>query len=131
MDPIKLNQTLGGFAEALTGLGDRFGRSLLDGDAILDDLNARMAQIRTDTGLLADLASVYADASPDLFDGLRDAAASAHTLTEQRADSTPRWRCRWASPTPEATSSSAPRPISYAARPIWCRPPSCSTDTAA
>ncbi|SEH63052.1 phospholipid/cholesterol/gamma-HCH transport system substrate-binding protein [Mycolicibacterium rutilum] len=86
VDPIKLNQTLTAAAEALTGLGDRFGRSLLDGNQILGDLNARMPDIRADTTLLADLAGVYAGASPDLFDGLGDAATSASTLDAQRAD---------------------------------------------
>ncbi|MCV7280573.1 MCE family protein [Mycolicibacterium flavescens] len=86
VDPIKLNQTLTAAAQALTGLGDRFGRSLTDGNRILADLNARMPAIRTDTALLADLAGVYADASPDLFDGLRDAATSARTLNDRRAD---------------------------------------------
>ena len=69
VDPIKLNRTLTATAEALTGLGDRFGESLTNGNTILDDLNARMPQIREDTRLVADLVDVYADASPDLWDG--------------------------------------------------------------
>ena len=64
VDPIKLNQTLTATAEALTGLGDRFGESLVNGNRILDDLNPRMPQIRYDTQRVADLADVYADASP-------------------------------------------------------------------
>ncbi len=72
VDPIKLNRTLTATAEALTGLGDRFGESLTNGNSILDDLNARMPQIREDTGLVADLVDVYADASPDLWEGLRE-----------------------------------------------------------
>ncbi|GAT12067.1 MCE family protein [Mycolicibacterium novocastrense] len=87
VDPIKLNQTLAATAEALSGLGgDGFGESLLNGDRILADLNARMPVIRTDTRLLADLAEVYADASVDLWDGLRDAATSARTFVEHRTD---------------------------------------------
>ncbi len=86
IDPIKLNQTLTATAEALTGLGDEFGASLLNGNAILDDLNTRMPQIRDDTRLVADLVDVYADASPDLFDGLADAVTTARTFNEHRAD---------------------------------------------
>ncbi|OBB73584.1 MCE family protein [Mycobacterium sp. 852014-52144_SCH5372336] len=87
VDPIKLNQTLAATAEALSGLGGSgFGDSLVNGDRILDDLNARMPAIRTDTRLLADLAEVYADASVDLWDGLRNAAASARTFNEHRTD---------------------------------------------
>ncbi|MGV0719109.1 MCE family protein [Mycolicibacterium elephantis] len=86
VDPVKLNQTLAATAEALTGLGERFGESLLDGNDILADLNARMPQIRDDTRLLADLGEVYADASPDLWDGLEHAATSAATANAHRND---------------------------------------------
>ncbi len=86
VDPIKLNRTLTATAEALTGLGDRFGESLTNGDSILDDLNARMPQIREDTGLVADLVDVYADASPDLWKGLQKAVTTARTFNEHRAD---------------------------------------------
>ena len=87
VDPIKLNQTLAATAEALAGVGgDRFGESLRNGNRILDDLNARMPALRADTHLLADLAEVYADASPDLWDGLRDAVTSARTFNERRSD---------------------------------------------
>jgi phospholipid/cholesterol/gamma-HCH transport system substrate-binding protein len=86
VDPIKLNQTLTATAEALTGLGDRFGESLTNGNSIIDDLNARMPQIREDTRLLAGLVDVYADASPDLWDGLANAVTTARTLNAHRAD---------------------------------------------
>ncbi|MGE0214287.1 MCE family protein [Mycolicibacterium sp.] len=86
VDPVKLNQTLRATAVALTGLGDAFGDSLLDGDAILDDLNPRLPQLRRDITGLAALADVYADASPQLWDGLDSAVTTARTLTEHRAD---------------------------------------------
>ena len=37
VDPVKLNQTLAATAEALSGLGERFGDSLENGNRILDD----------------------------------------------------------------------------------------------
>jgi phospholipid/cholesterol/gamma-HCH transport system substrate-binding protein len=86
VDPIKLNQTLAATAEALTGLGDRFGESLLNGNEILDDLNQRMPQIRYDNQRVADLAEVYADASPDLWDGLENAVNTARTFNEHRGE---------------------------------------------
>jgi phospholipid/cholesterol/gamma-HCH transport system substrate-binding protein len=86
VDPIKLNQTLAATAEALTGLGDRFGESLLNGNRILDDLNQRMPQIRYDNQRVADLADVYADASPDLWDGLDNAVRTARTFNDHRGD---------------------------------------------
>jgi phospholipid/cholesterol/gamma-HCH transport system substrate-binding protein len=86
VDPIKVNQTLTATAEALTGLGERFGESLENGNRILDDLNRQMPQIKRDTRGVAALADVYADASPDLWDGLENATRLARTFNDHRAD---------------------------------------------
>ncbi|OBF28424.1 MCE-family protein MCE1A [Mycobacterium sp. ACS1612] len=86
VDPIKLNQTLSATAEALDGLGDRFGQSIIHGNEILDDVNPLMPQIRRDNQLLADLGDVYANAAPDLFDGLENAVTTARTLNEQQGN---------------------------------------------
>lgn len=87
VDPIKLNQTLAATAAALNGVGgDAFGESIVNGNRILDDLNPRMQALHTDTRLLADLTEVYAEASGDLFDGLRDAVTSARTINEHQAE---------------------------------------------
>ena len=43
----------------LDGLGDRFGQAVVNGNAILDDLNPRMPQLRRDTQLIADLGDTY------------------------------------------------------------------------
>ena len=86
VDPIKLNQTLTATAEALDGLGDRFGQSIINGNEILTDVNARMPELRRDNRLLADLGEVYADAAPDLFAGLENAVTTARTLNEQQGN---------------------------------------------
>jgi phospholipid/cholesterol/gamma-HCH transport system substrate-binding protein len=86
VDPVKLNATLNATAQAFTGLGERFGDSLADANRIMDDLNPRMPQIRADTQAVAALADVYADASPDLWDGLDNAVTTARTINEQRGD---------------------------------------------
>jgi len=70
VDPVRLNLTLSALAEALNGLGTKFGRSIVNGNAILDDVNPQMPQIRYDVAHLADLADVYTKASPDLWNGL-------------------------------------------------------------
>jgi phospholipid/cholesterol/gamma-HCH transport system substrate-binding protein len=84
VDPIKLNQTLSATAQALDGLGDRFGESLINGNTILADINPQMPRIREDNRALADLADVYANNAPDLFDGLANAVTTARTLNEQQ-----------------------------------------------
>ena len=86
VDPIKLNQTLTATAEAVDGLGDRFGQAIVDGNQILGDLNPQMPQIRRDNQLLADLSDAYANAAPDLFAGLQNAVTTARTVNEQQAN---------------------------------------------
>jgi phospholipid/cholesterol/gamma-HCH transport system substrate-binding protein len=86
LDPIKLNQTLAATAEALGGLGDRFGQSIVHGNEILADVNPRLPQLRRDNQALADLGDVYANAAPDLFDGLENAVTTARTLNEQQGN---------------------------------------------
>lgn len=86
IDPVKLNQTLTAAAQALDGLGDKFGQSLVDGNDILGELNPRMPQIRRDISGLADLGEVYSAAAPDLFDGLENAVTTAQTLNAERGN---------------------------------------------
>ncbi|MDA2892365.1 MCE family protein [Mycolicibacterium sp. BiH015] len=86
VDPIKLNQTLTATAQALDGLGDRFGESIENGNQILAEINPQLPQLRRDNQLLADLGEVYADAAPDLFDGLQNAVTTARTLNEQQGN---------------------------------------------
>jgi phospholipid/cholesterol/gamma-HCH transport system substrate-binding protein len=86
VDPLKLNQTLSAAATALDGLGDGFGQAIVEGNEILADLNAQMPEIRRDTRLFADLAEVYADASPDLWGFLRNAVPTTRTLNEQQGN---------------------------------------------
>ena len=85
-DPIKVNATLTAAAQALDGLGTKFGQSIVNGNNILADLNPRQDQFRYDAQRLADLADVYATASPDLWAALRNAVITARTLNDQRAN---------------------------------------------
>ena len=86
VDPVKLNVTLSAAAEALSGLGSKFGQSIVNGNAILDDINPQMPQIRYDVQRLNELARVYTAASPDLFTALDNAVTTAQTLNQQRGD---------------------------------------------
>jgi phospholipid/cholesterol/gamma-HCH transport system substrate-binding protein len=80
IDPVKVNLTLSAAAGALSGLGDKFGAAILNGNAILDDANARMPAIHHDVRQLAALAQTYADGAPDLVDFLEHAVTTARTL---------------------------------------------------
>jgi phospholipid/cholesterol/gamma-HCH transport system substrate-binding protein len=86
VDPVKVNLTLSAAAQALSGLGDKFGESIINGSTALDEVNPRMPIIRHDIQQLAKLGDTYADASPDLFDFLNNAATTAHTVHAQEKD---------------------------------------------
>ncbi len=86
VDPVKVNLTLSAAAQALSGLGDKFGQSIINGSAALDEVNPRMPIIRHDIQQLATLGDTYANASPDLFDFLNNASTTAHTIHAQEKD---------------------------------------------
>jgi phospholipid/cholesterol/gamma-HCH transport system substrate-binding protein len=86
VDPVKLNLTLNAAAQALAGLGDKFGQSIVNANAVLDDVNPQMPQARRDIQQLAGLGDVYANASPDLFDFLNNAVITSRTINAQQKD---------------------------------------------
>ncbi|WAJ44638.1 MCE family protein [Mycobacterium sp. Aquia_216] len=86
VDPVKVNLTLSAAAQALAGLGEKFGTSLISGNAILDDLNPQLPMARLDIARLAALSETYADAAPDLWAALDHAVTTARTLNRQLGD---------------------------------------------
>ena len=86
VDPVKLNLTLSAAAQSLTGLGDRFGQSIVNANAILDDVNPQMPQARHDIQQLAGLGDTYANAAPDLLDFLNNAVVTSRTINAQQKD---------------------------------------------
>jgi phospholipid/cholesterol/gamma-HCH transport system substrate-binding protein len=86
VDPVKVNLTLGAAAQALTGLGDKFGQSIVNGNKILDHVNPRMPLLRNDIHQLAALGDIYAKAAPDLFDAIENAVTTARTLNHHQAE---------------------------------------------
>lgn len=85
VDPVKLNLTLSAAAEALTGLGERFGRSLADANVALGHLNPRLPRLNEAVRGLAGFADTYAKAGPMLWDGLEDSLTTVRTLNDQQA----------------------------------------------
>ena len=86
VDPIELNATLSALAQALNGLGGKFGESIVNGNQILAHLNPRVRQLGYDVRRLADLGEIYTRASPDLWNFLQNAVTTARTLTRQQHD---------------------------------------------
>lgn len=125
VDPVKLNLTLSAAAQSLAGLGDRFGQSIVNANAVLDDVNPQMPQARHDIRQLAGLGDTYANASPDLFDFLNNAVTTSRTLNQQQRTWTGRCCRRPGSATPARTFSAAAGRTWRAERRTWCRRPSC------
>jgi phospholipid/cholesterol/gamma-HCH transport system substrate-binding protein len=86
VDPVKVNLTLSAAALALSGLGDKFGQALVNGNAVLDEVNPQMPQIRHDIQQLAALGDIYTNAAPDLLDFLNNAVTTARTLNRQQKE---------------------------------------------
>jgi len=86
VDPVKLNLTLSAAAEALNGLGTKFGQAIRNANVVLDDINPQMPQIRSNIKQLANLADIYTKASPDFWSFLDHAVTTASTLNKQQGD---------------------------------------------
>lgn len=86
VDPVKLNLTLSAAADALNGLGGKFGQSLINANAILDELIPLQPQLRHDIQQLAVLGDTYANAAPDLLDSVNNAVTTARTLNGQQKE---------------------------------------------
>jgi phospholipid/cholesterol/gamma-HCH transport system substrate-binding protein len=78
VQPEKLAATLNALASALDGRGTRLGENLVLVDRYFREINPRMPAIQADISGLADLASTYAVAAPDL---VRAATALVTTNT--------------------------------------------------
>ncbi|ORW84524.1 MCE-family protein MCE1A [Mycobacterium sp. IEC1808] len=86
VDPVKLNLTLSAAAQSLAGLGDRVGQSIVNANAILDDVNPQQPQVRHDIQALAALGDTYANAAPDLIDFLDKSVVTARSINAQQKD---------------------------------------------
>lgn len=86
IDPVKLNLTLSGAADAVSGLGEKFGTALSNGNKVLDNINPQMDQVRSDIQKFATLTDALGDASPDLWSFLDHVTTTARTLNRQQKD---------------------------------------------
>lgn len=86
IDPVKLNLTLSATAEALTGLGTKFGQSLVNTNVALDNITPRLPRLQYGLQKLSGLADVYTAAGPDFWDSIDNAMTTARTLNNQRGD---------------------------------------------
>lgn len=82
--PEKLAATLNALATTLDGRGERIGQNLVLVDSYFKQLNPRMPTIRADISGLADLASTYADAGPELLRAAKALLTTNATIVEKK-----------------------------------------------
>jgi virulence factor Mce-like protein len=80
-NPTALSIALSNTAEALQNRGNELGQNLALINSYFSQLNQDLPNIEHDIGALADTASTYADAAPDLLNILRNFSVTAHTFT--------------------------------------------------
>ncbi len=84
LKPAELSVTLSNLADALRGRGDALGHNLELVNQYFSGFNPDLPTFTHDLGALADMASTYADATPDLMAMLRNFSVNARTLTEKQ-----------------------------------------------
>ena len=82
--PEQLAMTLNALATALDGRGARLGDDLVLVDRYLTGLNPSMPVLQDDISGLADLASTYAEAAPDLLRAMTALRTTNATLVEKQ-----------------------------------------------
>jgi phospholipid/cholesterol/gamma-HCH transport system substrate-binding protein len=80
-NPADLSIALSNTAQALQGRGAELGQNLALIDNYFATINKDLPNIQHDIAALADLASNYADAAPDLLNVLRNFSVTASTFT--------------------------------------------------
>ena len=82
--PEKLSATLNALATALDGRGTQLGENLVMADKYFAAINPKMPVIQADISGLADLASTYAAAAPDLLRMLKALTTTNATIVEKQ-----------------------------------------------
>lgn len=84
LNPAQLSITLSNLATALRDRGDALGRNLSLVNDYFTRFNKDLPNFNHDISALADMASNYADATPNLLAMLRNFSVNARTITEKQ-----------------------------------------------
>ncbi|WP_404380978.1 MCE family protein [Knoellia locipacati] len=86
VEPAKLSATLNALATALDGRGTKLGKNLVLVDEYFTQLNPHMPTIQADISGLADLASTYAAAAPELLRAAKALLTTNATIVEKQKE---------------------------------------------
>ena len=84
VQPEKLSMTLNALASALEGRGTQLGNNLVLVDDYFKQINPKLPVIKADISGLADLASTYAVAAPDLVRAAKALITTSTTIVEKK-----------------------------------------------
>jgi virulence factor Mce-like protein len=84
LKPAELSIALSNIADALHDRGEALGKNLELVNTYFSRFNQDLPNFNHDISALADLASNYADATPDLLTTLRNFSSNAHTFTVKK-----------------------------------------------
>ncbi|MEC3951603.1 MCE family protein [Nocardia sp. CDC153] len=83
--PQYLSSTLGALSNALQGQGEELGRTVDRLDDIITQVNGEMPTLQQDLKSLADVATTYSDAAPQLVDALDNLRTTNATIVQKRS----------------------------------------------
>lgn len=86
VEPAKLSATLNALATALDGRGTKLGRNLVLVDRYFTELNPHMPTLQADISGLADFASTYAVAAPELLRAAKALLTTNTTIVEKQKE---------------------------------------------
>jgi phospholipid/cholesterol/gamma-HCH transport system substrate-binding protein len=84
--PADLDTTLNALSTALSGRGEKIGRTLSGLDTYLTAINQHLPTLREDLVRLASVSRTYSLAAPDLVRLLRNATTTARTIASKQAE---------------------------------------------
>ncbi|GAB0104945.1 MCE family protein [Nocardia sp. JMUB6875] len=83
--PQYLSSTLGALSNALQGQGEELGKTVDRLDTIITQVNGEMPTLQQDLKSLADVATTYAAAAPQLVDALDNLRTTNATIVQKRS----------------------------------------------
>ena len=84
IEPEKLNETLGAFATAFDGRGEKVGQLLSDFDALLTKIDPSLPGLNHELDVLPNVVNAYADAGPDLVHTADNATQISQTIIDEQ-----------------------------------------------
>ncbi len=86
IEPVKLNETLGAFSNALNGRGAKLGQSMADFDSMLATLDPSWPTLQHEIATAPEVFNAYGDASPDLVATVNNATRISDTIVDRSSD---------------------------------------------